>query len=170
MNPNPRPFRVLTPEQRAIIRMAARGALWDWGEDTLGKAIQNAPCVTGTLRRSGAVVPGSGDLAIGITFTTPYAAVVHDGSRPHLITVKSAKVLAVRKKWWKGGEVNPYKSRKLPKWSKDGKYVLLGKHVHHPGTKGHPYLRIAVEANIERLGPLAARRIREALRAAAAGG
>ncbi|MGE5572938.1 MAG: hypothetical protein ACM3ZU_07980 [Bacteroidota bacterium] len=170
MNANAKPFRMLTPEQRAIIRIAARGALWDWGEDTLGKAIQNAPCVTGTLRRSGAVVPGAEDLAIGITFTTPYAATVHDGSRPHVIRARRAKTLAVPVKRWHGVAPNPADSDELPKLSKNGRYVILGKRVKHPGTRGHPYLKISVQANIGRLGPLAARRIREALRAAAAGG
>lgn len=49
-----------------------------------------------------------------------YAAVVEEGSAPHVITIKNKKVLT------------------------DGK-VFFGKSVNHPGTRARPYLRPAVD-------------------------
>jgi len=60
--------------------------------------------------------------------TAPYAASVHNGSGPYTITAKNGKVLA--------SKVIP------PGWTRVSKagYAIFGKTVHHPGTKGNPFM------------------------------
>lgn len=58
--------------------------------------------------------------------TADYAAAVHEGTRPHLIKVKTKKVLANRR----SGEV-------------------FGRVVRHPGTKANPFLQNAIDQNKE---------------------
>ncbi|HHW27519.1 MAG TPA: hypothetical protein GXX23_09365 [Firmicutes bacterium] len=63
----------------------------------------------------------------------------HEGYGPHVIPVRDAKVVAVPANRWKGGPVNPYGSGSLPAYSRDGRYVILGKQVNHPGFPGVKY-------------------------------
>ena len=60
--------------------------------------------------------------------TAPYAATVHNGRGPYTITAKNGKVLA--------SKVIP------PGWTRVSKagYAIFGKTVHHPGTKGNPFM------------------------------
>ena len=67
-----------------------------------------------------------------------YGIYLEEGTPPHKIRAKNKKVLAIPLKVWNKdnrGPVNPYESKKLPKLSKDKKFVILGRAVNHPGTK-----------------------------------
>lgn len=154
-----------------IARDAVMKALNNGANAILTEAIDEAPVKTGTLRRSGMVTAGalpsnslslykdaksgieafadeySNDPVVYVSFNTPYAAAVHEGYDPHEITVDSAKVLATPASRWKGGVVHPYNSNQLPKYSKDGKYVIIGKRVRHPGYKGKKYLENPFKRN-----------------------
>jgi len=165
-----------TKEAVKIAEEAGLKALRTGAEAILTEAIDEAPIDTGTLRRSGTVTVGGlpdgaqvfeaaeagnemkdafpekigKEKAVYISFNTPYALVVHEGAAPHKITVDTAKSLAVPVRKWKG-DVNPYGSGKLPMLSKDGKYVLLGRSVNHPGSTGFKYLENAFNRNKQKV-------------------
>lgn len=66
----------------------------------------------------------SGSVEVGASYAVP----VHEGTRPHVIMAKKARVLANRRT----GQ-------------------MFGKRVNHPGTKAQPFLREAVETNAEKI-------------------
>lgn len=78
-----------------------------------------------------------------IVYTLPYYAKnVIDGSPPHEIKAKNAKSLAVPIKDWTGRKPNPYGSKQgFPMLSKDGKFVMLGKKVNHPGNAPNMFVQ-----------------------------
>lgn len=88
-----------------------------------------------------------------IVFSLPYyAKYVINGSPPHTITVKDAKSLAVPIKDWTGLKPNPYGSDKgFPMLSKDGKFVLLGKKVNHPGNAPNFFIQDTLHREFEDL-------------------
>lgn len=53
-----------------------------------------------------------------------YAAAVHEGTRPHIITVRKKRVLANKRKG-----------------------IIFGRSVKHPGTSPNPFMERAVDAN-----------------------
>lgn len=68
----------------------------------------------------------------------PYSLYVHEGTRPHLIRVIRARVLATQ-------------ARKAPGWpvvSRKG-YAIFGTKVKHPGTKSNPFLARGVEKSVK---------------------
>ena len=73
-----------------------------------------------------------------------YGKYVEFGSNPHVIRAKNKKVLAVPIKDWAGDSPNRYGSGKLPMLSKDGRFVLLGKKVRHPGVRPTYFVRNTV--------------------------
>jgi hypothetical protein len=172
-----------------IAEDAALKALRTGAEAILTEAIDETPVETGTLRRSGTVTVGGlpdaakvyeaaeagtdqkdggtigKEKAVYISFNTPYALVVHEGAAPHKITVDTAKSLAVPVRKWKG-DVNPYGSGKLPMLSKDGKYVLLGRSVNHPGSTGFKYLENAFNRNKQKVIKYAQAQFKKALQKA----
>lgn len=77
-----------------------------------------------------------------IIYTLPhYAEYVINGSAPHEIKVKNKKSLAVPIKDWTGKTPNKYGSDNgFPMLSKDGKFVLLGKKIMHPGNKPNDFM------------------------------
>lgn len=178
-----------TKEAVRIAEQAGIKALRTGAEAILTEAIDETPIDTGTLRRSGTVTVGAlpdgarvyeaaeagnemkdafpekigKEKAVYISFNTPYALVVHEGAAPHKITVDTAKSLAVPVRRWKG-DVNPYGSGKLPMLSKDGKYVLLGRSVNHPGSTGFKYLENAFNRNKQKVLKYAEKQIRKALK------
>ena len=88
-------------------------------------AKQGCPRRTGNLARS---ITSEIEGKTGIVGTNvEYAPIVELGSRPHLITPKTKKAL-----FWSGAE-HPVKV------------------VHHPGTKPHSFLRVALESSIGRI-------------------
>jgi len=77
-----------------------------------------------------------------IHYTLPYyAKSVMEGAAAHPITVRDKKVLAVPIKDWEGKKPNAYNSGQFPMLSKDGRFVLLGKKVNHPGNKPNPFMK-----------------------------
>lgn len=86
--------------------------------------VRNAPVDTSKLRQNINAKASGLEGTVGPNMrVTPYAWFVHEGTRPHIIRVKRAKVLA----------------------SKKG--IIFGPVVHHPGTKPNPFVeRTADEA------------------------
>ena len=84
-----------------------------------------SPYKTGALRESHrwVVTPGA-EVISRVWAAAPYAMIVHGGSRPHVIRPRYKQAL---------------------RFEVDGK-VIFAKIVHHPGTKGQPWLLNAVRA------------------------
>lgn len=72
------------------------------------------------MQRSG----GAGVMQVDIVAFVPYAGYVVDGTRPHMIVPRNAKVLH-----FQAGGADVFTRR-----------------VNHPGTKPNPFARVAVEA------------------------
>jgi len=89
----------------------------------------------GSLRMTPATIRGNQIIGEWGSYQVNYARVVEFGMRPHIILPVNKKAL-----YWKGA-AHPVKV------------------VHHPGTKGKPYLRPAAEKEYPTLG----RRIKRAL-------
>lgn len=65
------------------------------------------------------------------------------GTKPHLIKVKNAKILAAPAGMVKNlKKINP-PGGPLPCFSKDHRFVIFGKMVHHPGTQANAMLYMA---------------------------
>lgn len=100
---------------------------------TLNAAKVGSPVDTGFMRNSHAAGPiaVSGDtVRADITVTAKYAMAVHEGSRPHVIRPRRAKVLA-----WKGGGG-----------------TIFARSVNHPGAKKRPWLLNALRDSAATLG------------------
>jgi len=80
----------------------------------------------GNLRQSirSSVNGMKGTVEVGVSYAVP----VHEGTRPHTIVAKKARVLANKRT----GQ-------------------MFGRVVNHPGTKAQPFLREAVEMNEEKI-------------------
>lgn len=141
---------------------AAFDALVIGCEGMLTKSIDRANIKTGTLRRSGTVIPNKTRMLVAITFTAPYFKDVHEGSPPHDIVARNKKSLAVPLRDF-FGTAYPYGSGRLPQLSKDGNFVLLGKRVRHPGYRGNPFLRRTVEEYLPKVGRMVKRAVVRAL-------
>ena len=89
------------------------------------QARSDVPVRTGNLGRSivedPIVFTSPFRVESGVTATAPYAAAVHDGTRPHVIRPRNGTHL----KFEVGGR------------------TVFAKSVHHPGTKARPFLRNA---------------------------
>lgn len=83
-----------------------------------GRAVSNAPVKTGRLRAS--AYTNFKPLYGEIGFNASYAAAVHDGSKAHIIRARGGGL------YWKGA-AHPMKQ------------------VNHPGYRGNPFLKLAVE-------------------------
>ncbi|WP_375483339.1 HK97 gp10 family phage protein [uncultured Jatrophihabitans sp.] len=114
----------LSPDGPIVALMAEKGAL----VEELAK--KNAPKGrTGDLEESIQMTPPvivGGRVEVTVEATAPYALYVHEGTRPHVIEPRTARVLA-----WEGPD-GPVFSRR----------------VSHPGTKANPFLQDAVVAVI----------------------
>jgi hypothetical protein len=104
-----------------VIKGEARKALRLRAPQVLNRAKILAPVDTGRLRSSGKV-SYSGLFTFRpkatIVFDVEYAAMVNDGTRPHIIRPKNARVL----RFVVGGR------------------VVYARVVHHPGTRANPFL------------------------------
>lgn len=87
----------------------------------------DVPVKTGNLGRSiredPIVFSGPFRVDTGVTAHAPYAAAVHEGSRPHIIRARNASVLHF----------------------KIGGRDIFVPEVRHPGTRARPFLRNAAE-------------------------
>lgn len=105
--------RVIKGESRKALRLRA--------PQVLNRAKILAPVDTGRLRSSGSVHYSSlfsFRPKATIVFSVDYARYVNDGTRPHVIRPKNAKVL----RFVVGGQ------------------VVFARVVHHPGTRANPFL------------------------------
>jgi len=160
--------------QRALEKLGERAqaelgkALYAEAELIMTESKKQVPVDTGTLRSTGHVKQpetkrGSVEVELGYGGpAAPYAAAVHEGYGPHEIRVSRKKTLAVPARKWKG-YANSYGSDQLPKYSKDGRYVILGKKVRHPGLKGKKYLEQPVKEAAPGLPSRLAGRLERAL-------
>jgi len=114
----------------SVIKRVAFDALVTGAEGIIVDIIDETPIKTGTLRRSQTVTPHRARLTVSISANTPYAHALHEGSPPHDIAPDKAKALAFKV----GGE------------------VIYRKRVHHPGTKGNPWMRRTVEKKLSTVG------------------
>lgn len=104
-------------EARDIVRRVTRRIL--------NRSAVLCPVDTGRLRASGRMdFKNSPQGPTGtVTYPVKYAAIVHNGSRPHIIKAKRGKAL---------------------KFEMNGRIVIV-KSVRHPGSRGRPFLRIAAQ-------------------------
>lgn len=113
------------------------------------QAKELCPVDTGRLRAS--IRPEKADkFTRDVVTAAEYAADVEFGTAPHVITPKSAKILA-----WKSPVAQNVKTAQpLYKSAKTGKLIktkklaayTFAKRVSHPGTKAQPFMRPAFEA------------------------
>lgn len=144
------------------IQNAAFDALVLGCEGILTRAQDRSNIKTGTLRRSGTVIPNRRRMLVAITFTASYFKDVHEGSPPHDIVVRDKKTLAVPLRNF-FGTAYPYGSGRLPQISKDGGFVILGRRVRHPGYGGNPFLRETVEQYLPNVRRMVKRSVIRAL-------
>lgn len=95
----------------------------------LTRMVDNAPYKTGNLRRMHVAQPIKSQMLVRFIANTPYAAAVHEGSKPH--------VIKARKKggalWWPG-MAHPLKG------------------VKHPGNRPNPWMTKTIEQEIGNVG------------------
>lgn len=107
------------------IRGASRSELETTARQVMNRAKVLAPVDTGRLRAS-IRIESRRTLALRSVYTVgsdvDYAAMVHDGTRPHTIRPKNAQALRFR----------------------IGGRIVYAKVVHHPGTRARPFLDRAV--------------------------
>lgn len=146
-----------------IVKNAAFKALVTAAESVLTDITDDTPIKSGTLRRSQTVTQHRTRMTVSISANTPYAHALHEGTGPYEIIPSKHKALAVPVKNW-NGPINDNDSKKLPKLSKDGQYVILGKRVRHPGIEGNPWLKRGVEKYLDKIGRYVTLKTREAMR------
>jgi len=101
------------------------------GEQVAGEARTRSPVKTGKLKSSisvGERSAGRNGTAIEVSANTLYALYVNQGTKPHVIMPKKARML------------------RFP--TKAGDIVFANK-VNHPGTKAHPFMLDALRAVIK---------------------
>jgi HK97 gp10 family phage protein len=145
-------------------REAAQVALRDIGDDVYAVSQRNVPVDKGTLRASGNVRVDENEVTIG--YNTPYAKFVHDGTAPHVILPRNAKVLAFPPSGARGAIRG---GKRVGIFTFSGKSQIVGlvyaKEVHHPGTRAQPFLADAMEETRPRWLEHIRRRIRNAWKA-----
>ena len=106
-------------------------------QDTMALAQQSSPIDTGRLRGQHVATPivkTRTSVTAGVENRADYAMHVHEGTRPHVIKPRRARVLA----WFAGGGTSGP--------------IRFAKRVNHPGTKGRPWLATATEVAARRNG------------------
>ncbi|KAA3687887.1 HK97 gp10 family phage protein [Campylobacter fetus] len=100
------------------------------GAEVVNESKAIAPFKTGNLKKDIQVFKADQtSVTIGNSKLAPYAKFVHFGTKPHIIRVKKARVLANKKSG-----------------------IIFGKKVNHPGTKANPYLKNALDSYIKGSG------------------
>jgi hypothetical protein len=112
--------RQLTGDQGMVTRYVLRRT-----QAIRNRAVLYCPVDTGNLRSSIVSAVRSDGMVVVGTVGTPvdYAVAVHEGTRPHVIRPRRARVLA---------------------WGPPGARVFAT-FARHPGTRGRPFLRRALE-------------------------
>jgi len=156
-----------------LFLQAAAKALYEEAEMIMTDSKENyVPVQTGNLKSSGhvqlPVISGS-QVSVTMGYGGPaakYALAVHEGldMQPRVIKVRDKKVLAVPiEKFF--GTAYPYGSKRLPMISKDGRFVILGKRVNHPGgrIRASKYLETPLNQAAPNLSGNIAQRIKDDL-------
>ncbi|UYL88134.1 hypothetical protein SEA_EVAA_23 [Gordonia phage Evaa] len=111
----------------AVVRPILSGQMSSLTRRIATQARADVPVRTGNLGRSiredPVVFRGPFRVESGVTATAPYAAAVHEGTRPHVIRPRRGNVLAFD----------------------IGGRTIFAREVHHPGTRARPFLRNAAE-------------------------
>jgi hypothetical protein len=114
------------PDRTGIAEMMnsimVHNAVRDHAEALLDLAKEEAPEVTGELKRSGHLEDTAG--GVEVVFDAPHSATVHNGSKPHRIYAKPGGVLH---------------------WTDSAGNDHFAEHVDHPGTPPNPFLQRAVD-------------------------
>jgi hypothetical protein len=113
---------VSDPQVHAIFRRLTEPYLVLVGNRVLTEASLRCNVRTGTLRSS--LYLSMETLGFKVGSTMPYALFVHEGTRPHVIRPNTARALRFEAA---GG-------------------VRFAQKVNHPGYRGNPFLREAMEA------------------------
>ena len=101
------------------------------------------PRKTGNLSRSNAIAQVM-PAAVYFVNRANYATPVHQGSRPHIITPRRAKVL--------GPIAATAGGRKLSGSPRKGARVYFAKRVKHPGFKGNPFMLRGLQTALQHVG------------------
>lgn len=121
--------KVLSSPSGPVFKMVKK-----WQATTLAVANRVTPADTGRLRGANEptpiVVAGQKVIA-GVENPTEYAMFVHEGTKPHVILPKNAKVLT---------------------WKPRGGAQVFARKVNHPGTKAQPWLARSAELVSQRQG------------------
>lgn len=127
-------FEFLIDQNAIEAAIAPQAALWlnTLMCEVLDEAIPATPYQTGNLARStNYTIDGWGVNLIGrITAATFYALFVHEGTGPHVIVPRRAKVLRFN----------------------TARGVVFARKVYHPGTRAQPWLREAMVSVLGRRG------------------
>lgn len=110
----------------------------------VAEAKRLVPRATGNLGRTirvGTVTDKSATVVAGGTASVGYAMYVEQGTRPHDIVPRKAKVLA-----WGGSRTLGGRLRK------GSRATNFARRVRHPGTKARPYLVPGVRAALKKAG------------------
>ena len=126
-------LRAWPGEQQTALEAGVR----DVADAVFAESQRNVNVDKGTLKKSGSVIYGS--LSASVGYNTPYAKYVHEGTAPHIILPKKP-----------GGYL---------RFETDGQ-VVYARRVKHPGYRGNPYLRDAVESTRPTWGALIRRQLR----------
>lgn len=118
-----RAFKQAPAIARQEIGKVVSKSLDDIHSDALKNAPVNKQSGGGNLRQS-IKKRMTSQLSGIIEVLANYAVYVHEGTSPHIIRTRSAKVLASKKT-----------------------NQVFGKVVHHPGTKARPFLQDAIDKN-----------------------
>lgn len=120
-------------------------ALLDTGHEVQADAKRNCRVDTGRLRSS-ITTKQTAPNEVLVGTNVKYAPDVEFGTKPHIITPKTKKVLR-----WEAKVVSLLtksgRPRKKPKIIKEARFA---RRVKHPGTKPHPYLRPAFDKHVPR--------------------
>lgn len=125
----------------SVVKRVAFKALVTAAEGILPDIIDETPIKTGTLRRSQIVTPHQARMTASISANTPYAHSIHEGSKPHDIVPRKAKVLA----FMSNGE------------------MVFRKRVRHPGNKGNPWMSRTVKIKLDTVGKYVTGQVTKAL-------
>ena len=121
-----------------------KGALRIIATQGVAEAKRIVPRQTGNLGRTirvGTVSDTNATVLAGGTAQVGYAMYVEQGTRPHVIEARRAKVLA-----WGGGRTLSGRLRK------GSRATNFARRVKHPGTKARPYLVPGIRAALKKAG------------------
>jgi hypothetical protein len=130
-------IKVDRPEAVALAKVHGVRRVRDYCRKTMNQAIIDCPVDTGNLRAHHRMRVKETSLEVrGEVYNDAnYAALVHDGSKAHIIRGRRMRRPTKKRK---------YKGVKTLRFTVGGQ-VVFRRLVHHPGSKGRPWLRDAAK-------------------------